>query len=365
MFANAHYDEFSNYPVEKWAEWIEAYLKARPVTFAMFHDLVEITCHNIDPEQTKALQDVCLLTMKAAADTPDSFEKFVLPLVTSEKWSVVAQMISNASRLDQDVCDTLVAPLWSHPQTTHLFVTLNEQVRKRNLWKPTPLLHPKILSHPRLQRKFQMMPVCLEHILSQPYLTQYGDKGLENLKAFGLLSEQNHNLVLALTLCMDSCVYLKQLSALVSIDFSDLPALAKMHLGFTSKAVEFYPAILEIGDKKTARFVLCDSVSRYLQNSNTDQTALFAVLEQAAQKVTWDEALVRDVMSHCGIAEIGQCLSTLIDIIPLTASPLIEEYFAEGGFKVSDELSAKAQNMTLLRHVALNNSTSRKNTRKL
>lgn len=365
MFANAHYDDFSNYPVEKWALWIEAYLKERPVTFNMFHDFVEITCHNIDAEQTQALQQVCLLTMKEAAHHPNAFEEFVLPLVTAEKWSVVAQMISNASRLDQTVCDTLVGPLWSHPQTVEFFVTLNEQVRKQHLWQTSPLLHPKILSHPRLQRKFQMMPVCLEHTLSQPYLTEYGQKGLEHLQSFGLLSEHNHQLVLALTLCMDSCVYLKQLNSLFPIDFSNLPTLAKMHFGFNSKAVEFYPAILDICDEKAARFVLCDTIYRHLQNRNKDQTGLFDLLTQAAQKVTWDEALVRDVMSHCGTVEIGECLSALIDIIPLTARHLIEEYFTEGGFKISEELKAKSQKMTLLRHVAHDSQSIKKNVRKL
>lgn len=363
MFAHAHYDDFSNYPVEKWALWIEAYLKERPVTFNMFHDFVEITCHNIDAQQTQALLEVCLLTMKAAADTPNAFEEFVLPLVAQEKWSVVGQMISNASRLDQNVCDTLVAPLWSHPQTTNLFVTLNEHIRKQNLWKTTPLLHPKILSQPRLQRKFQMMPVCLGHILNQPYLTEYGQKGLENLKTFGLLSEQNHSVALALTLCMDSSVHLKQLNTLVSIDFSDLPALAKMHLGFNSKALEFYPAILNMCDEKAARFIVCDSICRYLQKP--DQTTWFGLLKQSAQKVRWDEELVRDVLLYCGTAEIGECLSTLIDIIPTDACPLIEEYFSEGGFKVSEELKAKAQKMTLLHNVVGRDRLSKKTTRKL
>lgn len=363
MFAHAHYDDFSNYPVEKWALWIEAYLKERPVTFNMFHDFVEITCHNIDAEQTQALQDVCLLTMKAAANTPNAFEEFVLPLVVQEKWSVVGQMISNASRLDQQVCDVLVAPLWSHPQTTNFFATLNEQVRKQNLWKCTPLLHPKILSHPRLQRKFQMMPVCLEHVLSQPYLAEYGSRGLENLKTFGLLSDQNHRLALALTLCMDSSVYLKQLSTLVSIDFSDLPALANMHLGFNSKALEFYPVILDVCDEKTARFIVGDSVGRYLQKP--DQTNLFEFLKHSAEKVAWDETLVRDILSRCGATEIGGCLSVLMDIIPVDACPLIEEYFTEGGFKVSEDLKAKAQKMTLLYQVGGIDAAAKKTTRKL
>lgn len=344
---------------------MDGYLHDNLVTFSMFEDWIDITLHIIKGEQAQGFLDVCLKVMHAAGQQPDAFDTFVLPLVAGEKWGRIGQMARNASFLSQDVCNTLISPLWSHPNCVNHFVVMNDKVRDGRLSEVHPFAHPKILCHPRLQKKYQLFPTCLYQVINQKYVTEYGQQGFENLKQFGLIDEDNHKIALEIALCMDTPLYLKQLNTVVPIHFDQLPFIAAMYFTHNNTTGAFYSAILEMDpNARTIAFVFKDSIKRQL-NSTRSCPEMVLAFEQAATMVQWNAQLIYAVMEQCDNHAIGKCLSLLMDVVSVEHSYLIEEYFNEGGFAVSDEVRAQAQHLTLRRHVATQSSLKSKITRKL
>lgn len=360
------YDNFIQHiPSEQWGEWMDGYLKDNPVCSSMFDDWIDITFHLPKGEQAQGFLDACLKIMNVAGQQPHAFDTFVLPLVVGEKWERIGQMALNARFLPQDVCNALISPLWSHPQCVNHFVVMNDKVCKGRLWDIHPFMHPKILCSPRLQRKYQLFPTCLHRALNQQYVSEYGQAGFEYLKKYGLIDEENHKIALEIALCMDTPKYLQQLNNVVSINFDQISSLASTYFTSDTKTGAFYSAILEMApDNSTVAFVFKDSLKRLLYSTRPCPEILSA-FERAVTMVQWNTQLIYAVMEQCDNYAIGKCLSLLVDVVPVEHSYLIEEYFNEGGFTVSDEVRAQAQQLTLRRHVATQSSPHPKTPRKL
>lgn len=352
-------------PLSQWGAWMKEYLQHNRVDFSMFDAWIDVTFHINNHKETQGYLDVCFEVMQAASQQPNAFETFVLPLVSHKKWEHIGQIARNARFLPQNVCDILVAPLWSHPQCVDHFVVMNDKIRSGRLFEVHPFLHPKILCNPRLQRKYQLFPNCLYQAFNQEYLIEYGQEGFECLKQFGLIDDDNHEIALAMALCMDTPQYLTQLNNVVKVNLSQIPNMKSMYFTHDDKTGMFYSTILEMtADNSMVAFVFKDTMARHLNSSYVCPNILLA-FHQAAEMVQWNERLVRSVMECCDNRYIGKCLSLLMEVVPVEHSSLIEEYFTEGGFEVSEEVRAQVQKLTLQRHVASPSSSKSKTTRKL
>lgn len=349
-----NYDDFIDLPPEQWTEWMAEYLRNHCVSGEAFKTLIDITSHPINPKRTQAFWDVCRLVVQAAAKQHEAFEQCVLPIAAAREWEILSQLLVVAGSLEQSVCDALVAPLWSNPASQECFIVLNEKARNGRHSEAHPLLNPKILRDPRLHQKYKMLPMCFISSLNEEYFKTYGVDGLKQLHALGLMKASKNNHVLDHVLCVDTPDFLRAWHSVEPIDFNRLQDRCHMYLNNDNKAVAFYTVFVELSDDPgTAQWVFQNLLELKTNRAPYQHPELDCLLIQLAQNVQWDEAYVGEIVGRCH-RHFERCLSLLIDLIPIEHASLINNYFIEGGFEMTqnmEEIKMRAQKIALLQVV--------------
>ena len=360
-----NYDGFVELPIAQWNDWMVDYLRTHPVTAEMVSELVTITSHKINAEQTKGFFDVCCAILQAASKQHNAFEEFVVPLVQNNKWDTVGQLVDVAGHLDQAVCDALVAPLWSHPSTVNHFMYLNEKVRNGRFGEAHPFLNPRVLQNPRLIRKYQLLPMCLNMSLNQGYFDKYGAEGIQNLQKFGLIGEHTHTNILDHVLCLDTPEFFTVLHNVVAVDFTHIEHHSKTYLNNDTKAVEFYKTFVELSDDpRTKQWVFKDMMFRLTDRAPFEDHNFDRFLRTLATQVQWDQAYVGGLVERCS-RNFMRCLHVLMEIVPEQHADLIHAYFIEGGFEMNEDMIAWAQKITLSQAIEPSTSSLPRCTRKM
>lgn len=350
----SHYDDFIDLPVEQWTGWMRNYLREHTLTADAFKSLIEVTGHTINPKQTQGFLDVCEIALEAAAQHPNAFDVYVLPLFETHKWQwgTITQLMVVAGRLDQQVCDALIAPVWSHPTSKDCFMVLNEKSCLGINTHAHPLLNPKILSNPRVHNKYKLLPMCFMSAFNDKFFHAYGVEGLQYLKDLGLMGSNKHNSVLDHMLCVNTPDFLKAWHSVEPIDFVFLQERCSMYLNDHKKVLRFYQVFVELSDDpQTAKWVLNDLLFRINERASLQNPELDTFLTQLAQMVQWEATYVGEIVSRCH-RNLERCLDLLIDLVPFEHVSLIDAYFIEGGFEMTDNMKMRAQKLTLQLAVA-------------
>lgn len=362
-----NYDDFIDLPVEQWTDWMRGYLREHILSAEAFKTLIDVTRHTIDTDRTQAFLAACEVALTAAAQHPTAFDTYVLPLFEAHRWSwdTLSQLLVVAGGLDQHVCDALVAPLWSHPSSKDCFMVLNETARRGKSEQVHPLLNPKILSHPRVYNKYKLLPMCFMSSFNEQFFHTYGVEGLKYLKDLGLMTSTKYHSVLDHMLCADTPEFLKAWHSVEPIDFVFLQERCPMYLTDNNKALMFYQVFVELSDDPhTAQWVLDDLLLRKNERPSYTHPELDGFLKTLAQRVQWDAMYVGEILHRCH-RNMERCLDLLMDLVPPEHASLIDAYFIEGGFEMTDTMKVRAQKFTLQVAVAPVSNLVGRHTRKM
>jgi len=348
------------HPTEQWREWIRRYLQTASLQPAELSDLLAASYSKIIKRDIVGFQQVVDEALTAIAAYPNAFEEFVLPELSSHNWERLNELTTRAGELPLSVQEVLISPLFTHPQCAPWFSDISEKLRNGHFGAAHPFLNPVVLrANPLLIQRYTLFPSVFGNALNANFFERYGAEGLTALFETGVITQNNQEIILDHALSPDTPEFLLAVAQHIAIDFSQVREKGQHYFSNAVKRLAFFNVFLSLTDDNTALcWMFCETLNEDFMPLQA-QNAQF--LRQVAEKMEWNEKTLHKVMASCPHRRtLGAHLLKIRDALPVERLGVLDPYFETGGFEMTEELSAYAQQRRIAKELTTSSTVAPK-----
>lgn len=358
MTEPATYCDFMKHPNEQWREWIGIYLQTTSLQPAELSDLLAASSSKIIKRDIVGFQQVVDEALTTISTYPNAFEEFVLPELHNHNWDRLNELATRAGDLPLSVQEALISPLFTHPQCAPWFADISEKLRNGHFGAAHPFLNPLVLrTNPLLIQRYRLFPSVFRNALNTNYFERYGADGLAALFETGLITQNKQDIVLDYALASDTPELLLAVAQHIAIDFSQVRERGPHYFSNAVKRLAFFDAFVSLTDDNTTLcWMFCETLNEDFMPLQT-QNAQF--VRRLAAKIEWNEETLYKVMASCPHRRtLGDHLLKIRDALPVERLDVLDPYFETGGFEMTEELSAYAQQRRIAKELTTSSSVA-------